>query len=283
MKKQNLNYLPMLVMLPAITVGTLAMYLNHVPAAIYLQNIACFAILSVSAYFLLENKSLCRQFQPKMVIMFCILALLLTFLLPSIEGVHRWIALGPIQLYVSAIVMPIVLIALWSLIQKAQIGQAILSVSCIVVLLTLQPDASMVTAFSVTSIIMLWHKLANLPRLCLLLFLGGITTVTWIFLDGLAPVAYVEGIFTWVLELGSISTIIGIAALAILVFPFFFFPPKHKQILSVCFGLFYSLLLLANSYGNFPVPLMGYGISPIIGYFIAIMWFTKAKMQTFIN
>ena len=37
-------------------------------------------------------------------------------------------------------------------------------------------------------------------------------------------------------------------------------------------GFYCVLILLANLFGNFPVMVMGYGISPIIEYFIGSVW-----------
>jgi predicted membrane protein len=35
-------------------------------------------------------------------------------------------------------------------------------------------------------------------------------------------------------------------------------------------GLYYALMMLSAFFGSFPVPFMGYGASPILGYFIVI-------------
>ena len=36
-------------------------------------------------------------------------------------------------------------------------------------------------------------------------------------------------------------------------------------------ALYYALMTLASFFGNFPVPFMGYGISPILGYYIMMI------------
>ncbi|WP_091547697.1 hypothetical protein [Alkaliphilus peptidifermentans] len=45
--------------------------------------------------------------------------------------------------------------------------------------------------------------------------------------------------------------------------------------------LLFLTILISTLFGNFPVPLMGYGISPIIGYFIAITWLLKVNTKVF--
>ena len=37
------------------------------------------------------------------------------------------------------------------------------------------------------------------------------------------------------------------------------------------------MTMIVTLVGHFPMPIMGYGISPIIGYLIAITWLNKNK------
>ena len=53
----------------------------------------------------------------------------------------------------------------------------------------------------------------------------------------------------------------------------------YVQLPSMCVGLYFIIILISTFWGNFPVPLMGYGISPIIDYFIAITWYAKSKIH----
>lgn len=64
---------------------------------------------------------------------------------------------------------------------------------------------------------------------------------------------------------------LGVVSLLIMIVPFFICLPKEPPSFSLCLGIFYAALLLSAAFGNFPVPLLGYGVSPIIGYFITIL------------
>ncbi|MGL5616723.1 MAG: cell division protein [Sarcina sp.] len=278
MKRKLLNYIPTITMLPAIVIGVIAMYLNGVAASSYLQNILCFIILSLASYFLLKSNFSFFKTKPILIIAVSIIVLLVSFIDTGIEGVHRWVAIGPFGFYVSAIVLPIIMINLWELLKKGRIIIAVGTIICTSIILTLQPDASVVTAFSVVSIILLWTKIKKIPYILIIVFLAGLTITTWVFLDGLASVVYVEGIFKLVSDMGMIWFILASISLIIMVIPFLIFPPKKNKILSICFGVYFIIILISNVFGNFPIPLMGYGISPIIGYFISIMWFTKTKI-----
>lgn len=279
MDRKLMKYIPFITMLPAIIVGAVAMNLNNIPTSIYIQNILCFVILGVVYFFMQKSKHKIHKTEPLVFIIISIVVLVFTFISSGIEGVHRWVSVGPIQLYVSVIVVPIIIINLWSLLQEGKTMIAIISIMCVSVILTLQPDASMMTAFSVSSIILSWNKIKNFSRFLVTVFLSGLTVVTWIFLDGLEPVSYVEGIFKLVIDMGILGLILGVISLAVLIIPFLIFPPKKNKIVSICFGIYFIIILISNIFGNFPVPLMGYGISPIIGYFISIVWLTKTKIN----
>lgn len=46
---------------------------------------------------------------------------------------------------------------------------------------------------------------------------------------------------------------------------------------SLALGLYFVGVLLAALSGRFPVPLMGYGASPIMGYFMALAWLVRIR------
>ena len=72
----------------------------------------------------------------------------------------------------------------------------------------------------------------------------------------------------------------GVISLVLLPLSFILFPPQKFRLLSMCLGLYFTIILISTLFGNFPVPLMGYGVSPIIGYFIAITWLVKSKINS---
>ncbi len=277
MDRKNLNYIPVITMLPAILMGVVAMYINNVPTFIYMQNILCFGVLVLIYFIVLKSKFKLNKKDPMLYIGVSILALILSLINAGVEGVHRWVYFRPFQLYVSAIVLPIIIINLWSLLQEDKLIKAIISITCVSVILTLQPDASMMTAFSVSSVILLWNKINNPVRIISIVFFGGLTAVTWVFLDTLEPVSYVEGIFKMVTDMGFLGLVLGVISIGLMIIPFLFLPPNRNKIVSICFGIYYIIILISNVFGNFPIPLMGYGISPIIGYFISIVWYTQNK------
>jgi hypothetical protein len=59
-------------------------------------------------------------------------------------------------------------------------------------------------------------------------------------------------------------------ALLLLPLPFFVVFRQHRDGFSLAFGVYIALISLSPFLGTFPVPIMGYGVSPIVGYFIAL-------------
>lgn len=267
-----------LIPLPAIIIGSLAMYINDVSINIWSQNIFGL-IIAMLLYYLISRK-------PKIIgniftIPISIILLLLTFLDSGLEGVHRWVSIGPIRFYIASIVLPILIMGLWRILKTTNWWiPAIISIG-VSLLLASQPDASQTTAFIIPMAIILFSKAKNnYFRYSVLGVLSLIIISTWIYLDNLPPVAYVEDIVKMVSEMGIVGLAFGITSLVILPLPFILFPPQNSKLLSICLGIYFIVVLISTLFGNFPVPLMGYGISPILGYFIAVSWLINTKLDT---
>jgi len=259
------------------------MYTNKVPIAIFGQNIFYLVLAGIISYFMILKKSKAKNNASTntTTIIVAVILLFLTFIGSGIMGVHRWISVGPIKFYVAVIVLPIIIIALWKLLQIKDWWVSAAITIVISILLALQPDASMLTAFAIPMILLLWNKINNnILRSCIVVLLSAFIIISWVFLDGLPPVSYVENIVSLVANMGIIWLSLGIISLVILPLPFIFFPPKKYKLLSVSIGMYFIIILISTLFGNFPVPLMGYGVSPIIGYFIAITWFVKSKINS---
>jgi len=282
-KLRLLNFMPLLMAVPSIIIGAIAMYTNKVPIAIFSQNIIYLIIGGIISYFILIKKSKVKNKASinTTTIIVAVILLFLTFSSLGIEGVHRWVSVGPIKFYVAVIVLPIIIIDLWKLLQIRDWWFSAIITIVISILLALQPDASMLTAFAIPMIMLLWNKINNnIFRSCIVVLLSALIIISWAFLDGLPPVSYVENIVTLVAKMGIVWLILGAISLVILPLPFIFFSPKRYKLLSVSIGVYFIIILISTLFGNFPVPLMGYGVSPIIGYFISITWLAKSKINS---
>ncbi|MEW9096036.1 MAG: cell division protein [Clostridiaceae bacterium] len=273
------KFAPLIIAFPSVIIGAIAMFINKIPIAIWGQNIICSMIAGLISYIVLSKKSKCKKIRANgIIILISVILLLLTFIDLGLLGVHRWISIGPVKFYVASIVMPIIIIELWNLLQSEKWWVSAFITILISILLILQPDASELTAFIIPMVILLWSKTNNnILRFSITGVLLIFIVISWISLDGLPPVPYVEEIISLVADMGIIWLILGVISLMILIIPFIFFPPKNFRLLSICIGIYFIIILISTLFGNFPIPLMGYGISPIIGYFISITWLVKVK------
>ncbi|SFN97837.1 cell division protein [Proteiniclasticum ruminis] len=267
-----------LIPLPAIVIGTVAMYMNGVSTIIWIQNIlASLIVMLFSEFSWRKNKIIGRIY----IVPLAILLLLLTFLDVGLEGVHRWVSIGPIRFYVASIVLPLLIIGLWKISKKSNWMTITIITMSVSILLALQPDASQTTAFMISMGIILFNKTS---KSCYRLGVSGVFSIililSWLYLDSLPPVPYVEEIVKMVASMGVVWFVLGIISLAMLPLPFFLFPPQSAKLPSICIGVYFIIILISTLFGNFPVPVMGYGISPIIGYFIAIAWLINDKSNS---
>lgn len=281
-KLRLLNFIPLIITIPSITIGAIAMYHNKISIIIWTQNIACLLIAGFISYCAVSNKiKMIRRNTNGIFILISLLLLILTLISPGMNGVHRWVSIGIINFNVSMIVLPIIIIELWKLSQIKGMRFTVIITMAISFLLAIQPDASQLTGFSIPMMIILC---SNTDKKYLRTFIVGILSIliilSWVFLDNLPAVAYVERIVNLLANMGLIWLIIGVISLAILPIPFILFPPKNLKLPSICVGLYFIIILISTLFGNFPIPLMGYGISPIIGYYIPITWYAKSKINT---
>lgn len=261
--------------IPSIAIGVLAMYQNHVPVAIWGQNIGCLILMSVISLFMITHK--CNNTGNRynqLLLPVAIIALILTFANQGMDGVHRWISIGAVKLNVAMIVLPVILLELYKVLKIRGLTYAGASALIILLVLFFQPDASQLTGFAIPTMIMLSlntrsKKIRFLITGVSVLFI----VLSWIRLDHLPPVDYVERILMMVADMGGIWFVSGIISLAILPAPFLLSPPKNAVSVSRYIGCYYIVILLSTLFGNFPVPLMGYGISPIVGYYLSLTWY----------
>jgi len=207
-----------------------------------------------------------------------VILLLLTFTNRGIDEVHRWLFVGGLNFNIGLIVCPVLLLLILDL--NGFLKPFLLSTSISVILL-LQPDASQVSAFSIAALFLLLGKSNNN---LLKIFLVGLTlafnTYTWVHLDGLQPVNYVERVVEMAGEISTYVKFMAFFSLALLPFPFFVSDNDRNRHLAIALGLYFCLSIAASFVGNFPVIIMGYGISPVIGYFMAINWLLLTKRST---
>lgn len=258
--------------LPALAVGVLVMRASGVPAMGWGQNlVAC--VIGILLCFALARPRASRRGEARVLAagVLALGCLAATWLDPGVEDVHRWLRLGPVRLHAGALVLPVVLATLVGLEHAGRRHVATLLSIATALLLALQPDAAQATAFAAGAVVLLlpgkraeWHLWL---RLVPLLALAGLS---WLRKDPLAPVPHVEGIVGLAMELGTGWGAAAVASLLLLPVPFFVARGQGDGRLGLAIGTYVVVTILAPAFAHFPVPVLGQGASPIIGYFAAI-------------
>ena len=85
---------------------------------------------------------------------------------------------------------------------------------------------------------------------------------------------YVEGVLALLGHVSSVLYLVGLLSLCLIPILLFALSSHRMRALSVCIALYYGVITTASFFGSYPVPFMGYGLSPIIGYFIVLFCLT---------
>jgi len=262
-------------MLPSIFIGIIAMKSYGVSSNIWLQNLLIWLLGTVFGFIYLTRSKEKHSSKGNLLHTIVIVALIVSPLLfHRLDGIHRWLHLGPINIYIASIILPLLIIHVWKLAINHHEFHVIGVTVLVLIILLFHPDAGQTTALACALAIILWKKISNSwLKLITLAFIIAVVVISWIFLDELAGVPYVEHIIFLVADLGKTWFFLGILSLALLLFPFLIF--SKATIVSLSLGIYFFIMMIVTYFGNFPMPVMGYGISPVIGYLISITWVTK--------
>lgn len=199
-----------------------------------------------------------------------LLAILLPFAAKGMMGVHRWIPVAGLRLHAGAIVAPLILLCV-AIAALRTFGGALAIAAAGVMILALQPDAAQATSLAAACAVVL--MLAPAPQSSKWLsvaVLSAVAAVSFLRYDPLPPVPHVEEIFGVVSSRGAGWAAMATIALLLLPLPFFATWYRHRRVMALAAGVYIAMTILAPAWGTFPVPVMGFGASPILGYFIAL-------------
>ncbi|SEU34013.1 hypothetical protein [Stigmatella erecta] len=199
-------------------------------------------------------------------------AITATLAFPGLDGVHRWLPLGPLRLNASAAFLP------WLLAGMSASQAGVRRLCTVLAVLAqgvhwLQPDAAQAAALAGGTLILMGPG-APWPgkplRMAVVGWMGGLAVGTWARADPLAPVAHVERILFLAADrgplwLGATGAVGALLLGAFLLTARASTPARARVVLA--FGTAFALTLGATFLGNFPVPLMGAGAGPVLGWY----------------
>lgn len=251
------------VSLAAVGLGAGVAAAAGVPSGVWIRNLAAWGVGALAACGL---AAFARPGSRTVALGLLPLGLAASLFFPEVDGVQRWIDVGPIHLNAAMLLMPMSVVALAAPGARGLWLWA-LPVSALL-LLVAQPDASQAT--SLAAVMLLLLIAAAVPtrrtRLGLIGVTVALTAIAWARPDPLAPVAEVEGIVG--LAFGQ-SPILGLLALlalaAVAAAPALAAARSGAKRAGAALGLCLLVWALMPFLGAFPVPLVGMGMSPIIG------------------
>ena len=258
--------------LPALIIGIVAMRQLGVSTLAWSTNIAA-TVLGLLIWFI------GRRLPPptgRGSQAFLAAASIVTFLLPfaseGMLGVHRWVSVVGLRLHASAIAAPLIILCVAAAVSH-RISSALAIGATGVTILTLQPDAAQAISLAAACAVVLALARTTQTHEVLLsvALLFAVSVASFVRQDPLPPVAHVEGIFGVVTSRGPAWAAMATVALLILPMPFFAVWHRHRRAAALALGVYVAMTLLAPAWGTFPVPVMGYGASPILGYFMALV------------
>lgn len=256
------------ILLPCL-LGIIGMAREGVPVGIWIQNPIFIAVFAFGAILI---KRFGVRLPARAAVIASVILLGLTFSGQGIDGVHRWLRLPGFTLNAAAIALPAAIVALTRLAGERQTAWVSFGIAGIALLLFLQPDASQLLAFSLPMIVLLTG--ADFPKALKLggsILLAALALLSWLHPDHLPPVSYTEGILEMLRGQSAMLYVVGSLALFRVPVRFMIGGLEKGQRAELGIALYYALLILASFVGNFPVPFMGYGVSPILGYYVMLI------------
>lgn len=268
--------------LPALITSLLIFQLAEAGRGIHLQQIivatiaflACFWITRRHNTHISNANSVTAEKRTRNTLIIALALLCLPLLLALIKHdpslPQRWLKLGGVRIYLAACLLPACLFLINEIARTTSQRMTLISVSTLILLtLALHTDAAQATAFAIALLLIMSRSGCSFVQLGFLT-LTSIASLTfaWTNEPAISPVNYVEGVIQLA---NSHHPIAGIwTSLVTLALPagLAWLAWKRQQP-GIAAAALYYLVISGFAYTQLtPMPLIGFGASPIIGYFL---------------
>jgi len=250
----------------AVAMGLAYLAAAGAPSRYLIVNLAAL-VLGASLWLALGRAAGGRLRQSGLMVAGLASALVLTaFFGLAVDGAARWVSVGPLNVQVSLVVLPVMLMLYAR--QPNAIGTAGMAAAAFA--LAIQPDRAMAGVLAAGLLALL---LAKPGRLKLAAAGASIAAFGWTLLtpDALPAVPWVDRILYTAFDVhpvAGLAVVTGAAALALPGLTAARCAPDSRPAL-LAFGGFWLAVVIAAALGNYPTPLVGYGGSAILGYLLS--------------
>lgn len=231
-----------------------------VPLDIWIRNPVVWLVAGALSLFLASRGWLGAAMAP-----IALAVVALSLIGPDQEGVHRWLDLGPVQLNAAALVLPTAIAAF-------DRTRAWLAIPCFVgvaAILAWQPDISQVAGFAFAAVILVSSRFGWRGALVTAAAASAAIAFCLSRPDPLLPVAHVEGIFllAWSQQ-PALAIATGASLAATCLAPLMLPATAELRGSAMALAGYFALTGAAFLLGAYPVPLAGYGLSFVIGWWL---------------
>lgn len=185
----------------------------------------------------------------------------------AVDGASRWVAIGPLAVQPSLIVLPVMIVMF-----ARDRGPAATAGMLIAALaLAMQPDRAMAGALMAgLAALAILHS----DRFALVALAAsvGAFVVTMAHPDNLPAAPYVDQILHTAFDVHLLAGLAVVAGANLLLVPALYglrFGSVDRD-RHVVFGVVWLSILLAAALGNYPTPVVGYGGSAVLGYLLSL-------------
>jgi hypothetical protein len=257
--------------LPALGLGLLVATRHGVPWTAFLPNVLAVTLGILGAGLFLRALPRTRESMEKALPVAAFLGIALTLLASGLEGVHRWLAIGPVRLNMSATLVPwLALGVVASSPGTRRLSLVLLGATQLIHLA--QPDAAQATALAAGALPVLAGGTVVTRRIGIpaAAALWGVAAATWSRPDPLPALAHVEGILALTASSGAPWALGAVIAGGALLAPFVLGIRTRSSVASQVgagLALYLCASVAATFFGAFPVPVFGAGAGPVLGWY----------------
>jgi hypothetical protein len=183
--------------------------------------------------------------------------------------------------YVAPLVMPPLLLLLGRAVQDSlfRAAWALLASVTASVALLLQPDAAQLDALACAMVPIAWTaRLSRVARVLLLTAIAACALAAWQRPDPLEPVRHVEGVFALAAGAGPLAFAASVCAAIGPAGALLWHAARARDAGVLAVAVYYAVVLAHAPLLVTPVPLLGFGAGPILGY--VVMAFAAANRPT---
>lgn len=181
---------------------------------------------------------------------------------PSMNGVERWIPLGPFTLHAGMLVVPS--LAAFAA-RDPDYGAPILLTALFAAFL--QPDAA--TGLAITFAAVALHDVTREWKIGVVAIIAFIASLVMAMRGELPPQPFVERVFASLVTSAPAAAAALFIALVAGFFLVLWFIPASRPVRYAMAGSLFGFALMALL-SHYPTPLIGYGAAPIVGFGLAL-------------